>query len=57
MNGKKEELDRGRGVKTILNSGQEWNLLAQQGQLKTEPGGKGLSEGDAASTLQGYWLE
>ena len=28
--------------KTISKSGQEWNLSAQLGQVKTEQGGKGL---------------
>ena len=31
-----------RGGKTILKSGQEWNLSAQLGQLKTGEGRKGL---------------
>ena len=39
---KEEEVDRKRGVKTILKSGQEWSLPAQLGQLKTGQGGKGL---------------
>ena len=42
MKGKEEEVDRRRGVKTILKSGQEWTWSAQLGQLKTEQGGKGL---------------
>ena len=39
---KAEEVIRGRGGKTILKSGQEWNLSAQKGQLKTGQEGKGL---------------
>ena len=39
---KKKEVDRGRGGKTILKSGQGWTLPAQLGQLKTGQGGKGL---------------
>ena len=38
----KEEADIRRGGKTILKSGQELNLSAQLGQLKTGQGGKGL---------------
>ena len=41
VKGKKEQQDR-RSEKTILQSGQEWILLAQLGQLKTALGGKGL---------------
>ncbi|MEW8547783.1 MAG: hypothetical protein AB2693_30110 [Candidatus Thiodiazotropha sp.] len=37
-----EEVDRRRGGKTILKSGQGWTLLAQQEQLRTRPSGKGL---------------
>ena len=35
-------MDRRRGGKTKLKSGQGWTLLAQLGQLKTGQGGKGL---------------
>ena len=37
-----KDLDRRRGGKTILKSGQEWTSSAQLGQLKTEQDGKGL---------------
>ena len=40
--GKKEEVDRRRGEKTLLKSGEEWTLPAQLGQLKTGKVGKGL---------------
>ena len=41
--GKKEEnVNRRRGGKTILRSGQGWTLLVQLGQLKTGLGGKEL---------------
>ena len=39
---KGEEVNRRRGGKTILKSGQGWSLPAQLGQLKTGPYGKGL---------------
>ena len=39
---KGEKVDRRRGWKTILRSGQGWTLLAQLGQLKTGLAGKGL---------------
>ena len=39
---KEKEADRRRGGKTISNSGQEWTLPAQLGQLKTGQDGKGL---------------
>ena len=39
---KEERVDRRRGGKTILRSGQEWTLLAQLGQIKTGLGGMGL---------------
>ena len=39
---KKEEVDRRRGGKTILKSGQGWALPAQLGQMKTGEDGKGL---------------
>ena len=39
---KEEKGDRRRGGKIILLSGQGWTLIAQQGQLKTELGGKEL---------------
>ena len=32
---KEQKVDRRRGVKTILKSGQEWTMSAQVGQLKT----------------------
>ena len=38
----KKEADRRRGGKTISESGQEWTLPAQLGQLKTGQDGKGL---------------
>ena len=38
----KGKVDRRRGSKTILRSGQGWTLLPQLGQLKTGLGGKGL---------------
>ena len=38
----KEEVDRRRGGKTILRSGQGWTLQAKLGQLKTVKDGKGL---------------
>ena len=37
-----EKVDRKRGGKTILKSGQGWTLLGQLGQQKTGLGGKGL---------------
>ena len=39
---KEETVDRKRGGKLIFWSGQGGTLLAQLGQLKTGPGGKGL---------------
>ena len=39
---KKEELDRSKGGETILESGREWTLPAQLGQLKGGQGGKAL---------------
>ena len=39
---KEKEADRRRGGKTKSNSGQEWTLPAQLGQLKTGQDGKGL---------------
>ena len=39
---KEEELDRRRGGKPLLKCGQEWTLVAQQGQLKPGLDGKGL---------------
>ena len=42
MQGKRRKVDRRRGKKTILRSGQGWTLLVQLGQLKTGLGGKGL---------------
>ena len=39
---KEEKVDRRRGGKIILRSGQGWTLLAQLGQLTTGLGGKGL---------------
>ena len=56
---KEEEVDRRRGGKTILKSGQEWTFPAQQGRLKT-----GQVERDcckfingAPTTFQGYGIE
>ena len=37
-----ETVDRRKGGKTILRSGQGWTLLAQLGQLRAGQGGKGL---------------
>ena len=43
VKGKKiEEVDRGRGGRTISKSGQEWTCPAQLGQLKTGQDRKGL---------------
>ena len=42
VKGKEKDAERRRGWKTILNSGQEWTLPAQLGQLKTRQDGKGL---------------
>ena len=39
---KEGKVDRNRGGKTILKSGQGWTLLARLGPLKTRLGGKGL---------------
>ena len=39
---KKEEAEIRRGGKTILKSGQEWNLSSQLGQLKTGTRWKGI---------------
>ena len=39
---REEEIDRRRGGKTVLKSGQEWTLPAQLGQLKTGQSGNGL---------------
>ena len=37
-----EEVDRKEVERLILKSGQEWDLSAPLGQLKTRQGGKGL---------------
>ena len=42
MQEKEETVDRRRGGKTILRSGQGCTLLAKLGQLKTGFGGYGL---------------
>ena len=42
--GKEEAVDRRRGVKPILHSGQGWTLSAQLRQLKTGQDGKGCCE-------------
>ena len=39
---KEETVDKRRGWKTILRSGQGWTLLALLGQLKTRLSGKGF---------------
>ena len=39
---KQEGVNRRRGGKTILKSGQGWTLSAQVGRLKSRHGGKGL---------------
>ena len=39
---KEEEVDKRRGGKTMLKSGQEWALAAQLEQLKIGQDGKGL---------------
>ena len=38
----KKETDKGKGEKTLLKSGQGWNLPAQQMQLKRRQVRKGL---------------
>ena len=54
----KEEVDRRRGGKTILKSGQRWNLSVQSEHLKTEQDGKGFCEVIclALTTLQCYGI-
>ena len=47
---KEEEVDRRRGGKTILESGQGWTLPAQLGQMKTGPDGKGLLRSHLSGT-------
>ena len=42
MEKKEEEVDRRRGGRTILKSGQGWTLPVQLVQLKTGQDGKGL---------------
>ena len=42
--GKRRRLDRRRGGKTILKSGQEWSLPGQLGQLKKDKVDRGYCE-------------
>ena len=56
---KEKKTDRRRGRKTISNSGQEWTLPAQLGQLKTGQDRKGLLRVHlwSPTTFQGYGIE
>ena len=56
---KEEELDRRRGGKTMLKSGQGLTLTAQLEQLKTGQDEKGFCEviHGVPSTWQGYGID
>ena len=54
--GKKEEVDKRRGGKTISKSGQGWTLQAQLGQLKIKRGCCKVICG-APTTMKGYGID
>ena len=53
VKGKRQEVDRRKDEMTLLKSGQEWILLAQQGKLTTRQAGKGLLRSNLGFPVMG----